>query len=385
MGINRIDQQTRPQVPEGDTFIPGLDLKWSALMLIVGESDQAGSGGAGHPPGNLVLPKPLLDMATIASELMLSRLELASQTSEGQEKTLELRREQQRESMNKAMQELRNQLENTLKAMEEQKKNAAVNWVKAVFGLIGAVVAAGCMTALSGGAAVAAGIGVVVSAVLALLDTANAAAQSAGATTTNAEGKTVALEISIAAAVRAGVENSPETKNLSPQEREDLIRERTLGVTIFLTLVVVAGGLACAEGLLVPAAQAAKACLKDGVKASTAWKEATDAMAKNAHDMSRIELMAEAANSIAGVGEMSAVIAGGILKIHTAEVQRDANDAKALAELFNSIVTYLSKFMTSDGEFLADSIKSMNDDLAKISDMVAGFNQSQESVAANFS
>lgn len=382
-GIDKTSSSMRTLDPNSDTTVPALGTAWANLMLLVsgdkGALEQAlanASGGTVALP--MSLPKPMLDVGSMVGELMLARGQLAQETSKGQEATLDLHRQQVVEWTRKASDQIKTFLDNLTKALEDQQKNKVVNWIKAIFGVIGALFAAVGVTALSGGAAIVAGIGIFVGAVMALLDVVNAAVQTAGLTKTNAEGKTVVLEVSIGAAIRDGIERDA---SIPKEEKEKRISDATTAVTVMLALVVVAGGLAGASGVLGPAAGAVKAFVKDGEKWKVAWAAAKETIKDNVSDMTTLEVVGESVGTVADVGEMSASLASGILKIFVADAQRTANDAKAEADYANAFASYLSDLATTDGEFVTNTVKALTDFQKGLIDLMSDHGGATERLA----
>ena len=378
--VNGSNGVQRPQLPAGDAIVPGLNLSWSSLMLIVDDFSSNGGAGEGGENALFALPKPAIDIGGLTGELQDLQNKYIKYATDGQKTMLQLHRDQRRDSMNAAIKAIQTFVDNTLKAIEDQKKESVGAWCKAVFGLIGAVLAAVCITGLSGGAAVAAGAAVVLGAVMALLDTVNQAVHTAGVK--GPDGKE-ALDISIAAGMKAIIDNQSCTKDLSAEDRAKRVSDATTGVTVVLTLLVIAGGLAAAEGLLVPAAKAMNSVCKGKESATAAWSGFKQLVRERADDVAgQLELTAEVLTQVADAATAAADITIGSFKIRVAGAELDANNARSSGDLWNAIAQYVARYVERDGSDLKDAMGRYSRMQSDIFDMIKDYFSAQREVFA---
>ncbi len=366
------DGSAVPRLPGESSLEPLLDQEtWDrALQMLT--SAFHGPTAPDSPLSDFKLPEPLLDIDSLTQEMLLAGLVLSNETATSQKETMELHRKQLSEWAEKSANLIMETFRKQMAALEEQKKEKVANVIKAAFMFVGAVLLGSALTALSGGTLAVAAAGCVAGALMALVDLVGSSVKLAEVKAPDGSGKV--LDISIAAGVRAIVESLPETKNLPPEEREEAVRKGTMAVTIILTVVIVAGGLAGVAG---PAAGVVSAVVKDGLKFAEALKTAAK---ETAASVSKLEAFGEVGGAVAEIGDAIASLMAATFKMKVADTQRDANDAKADAAFAAALVEYVGKLVSRDTDTYKQVVAGAMDRLSAASDLVMGMGEYERNV-----
>jgi len=161
------------------------------------------------------------------------------------------------------------------------------------------------------------------------------------------------------------------------------VSDATTGVTVVLTLLVIAGGLAAAEGLLVPAAKAMNSVCKGKESATAAWSGFKQLVRERADDVAgQLELTAEVLTQVADAATAAADITIGSFKIRVAGAELDANNARSSGDLWNAIAQYVARYVERDGSDLKDAMGRYSRMQSDIFDMIKDYFSAQREVFA---
>lgn len=302
-----------------------------------------------------------------------AELEAASSMVQGQVTTTNIKNadEARKEASKKMLEQLKEVLKKINEAMNAPKPDKVLGWFLAIAELVGGIVmtAVGVIGVAAGGSGVgliAAGVALTVTGIMA---TGNMIAQETNATTVNAEGERVALNISwdgmVAAIVSQQIADGTivvvrknadgafvdKQGNIIDDPRgkakpgaivmdEAMLAEWQMGWSLTTSILATAVLMVIGAGAGKAVEAAAKASLKAGSLGANAASGASSGAAQLSKSTSTALTLAEAGTEVLGsvttIIEAINAVAGALLQMKLAEIDKDTEEARAWKAVFEA-------------------------------------------------